>query len=102
MRIRRLNESTERKYLGVVPYICPVCGEEKDITRKVDESYFEENVEKYIIVDYTCGVCDFTWYSQYDYRGDYETEGGDQIFDGGEISPNLYSAEKIEAKKYNL
>jgi len=100
------DSSEERKYMGTPPNICPVCGEEESVIRKMEESYFLENIQKYpcmsLIIDYKCGVCDFEWYSQYDYVGDYETESSEQIIEDNKISDYLYSAEKIEAKKYNL
>jgi len=102
MKIRKFNENMERKYLEVPPYICPVCGEKKNIASNLDASYLTENARKYIIVDFECHVCDFEWYSQYNYSAEYETHGGDEIVADKTIDRGLYNEPKIAAKTYNL
>ncbi len=102
MKIRKFNENSERRYLGTPPYICPVCGEEKEVRRNIDESYLRENAEKYIIIDYNCDMCNFKWYSEYMYSSDYEADGGSEIVDNEVVPIDLYSPEKIESKKYNI
>ena len=94
------NSSDGRPCLETSPNVCPVCGSE-DVEYKMTEDYTQMSPDN-VIIDYTCDVCDFIWYSKYIHHGDFITESGDELIANELIPSDLYSEEKIEAKKYNI
>jgi len=105
LKIRRLNENIEnKKYLDTPQNICPVCGEKDDITvwsSSINDNGIGSEFDCFYL-DYKCNTCNFKWFAEYSYSHKSDNEYGDIIVPGRFIDKELYSPEKIEAKKYNL
>ena len=110
MKIERFNENNKknRKYLNVDINVCPVCGEKNDIDchsstyDSVGGDYLNITSNDNFYIDYECKVCDFMWWSEFNFKQCSDNLDGDLIDGGLEVPKQSYSPEKIDAKKYNL